>query len=136
MFSTVPSTGTRLPEGCQHSSGIEARHILRGRHENDAIETNRLQERRERLTGARWQVEHHDIGISPVDEREQPADQQPDEGRVVGEEGLLLAGEKPQRHDAQAIAFKAGNCAVCGETMASGTIDSTRRQPRAAAPRA
>ena len=61
MFSTVPSTGTRLPEGCQHSSGIEARDILRGRHENDAIETNRLQERRERLTGARWQVEHHDI---------------------------------------------------------------------------
>ncbi len=65
----------RLPEGCQHPSRIEARDVLRGRHQNDAIETNRLQERRERLTGARWQVEHHDIGTSPVDEREQPADE-------------------------------------------------------------
>ena len=96
----------RLPEGGQHPSSIEARHILRGRHQNDAIETNRLQERRERLTGAWWQIEHYDVGISPVDEREQPADEQPDEGRVVGQEGLLLAGQESQRHDAHAIALE------------------------------
>ena len=43
-----------------------------------AIKVDRPQQRSERLAGARWQIEDHDGGVRPIDEREQPADEQPD----------------------------------------------------------
>ncbi len=69
----------RILERCKHAPSIEARHILWCGHQDDAIEADRLQQGRERLAGARWQVNHQDIGVIPIDEREQPADEQSDE---------------------------------------------------------